>query len=78
MADPHNIIDRFHRSLYNVIVDKFNDRQEALVNGAAATFDAYKEQVGYLQALRDVIEWADAVEADQYGPMPGQKKEGEQ
>lgn len=77
MADPHNIVDPFHRRLHNLIAEKYNTRQEQLVSGIAATIQDYKEQVGYLQALRDLLDWADEIEDDMYGKKPKKPEDEE-
>lgn len=68
--DPRNIIDPFHRALYAVIAEKLQLRREQLEVGTPGDFAAYKHEVGYIAALRDVLSWAEDVERDRYGRKP--------
>ena len=48
----------------------------SLAQGSAADYAGYKHQIGYLQALSDVLEKCKEIERDRYGRRPGDK-EGE-
>lgn len=71
-----DIIDRFHRALNGIIEQKLAGRMEDLAGGSALSYDNYTKQVGYMQALIDVMSWAREIEIEIYGPLP-QKKEDE-
>lgn len=68
--DPRNIADRFHRAIDKVVQEKFRERMDRLSTGSAADYPDYKEQVGYLQAMRDFTQWCAEIEMDLYGPTP--------
>jgi hypothetical protein len=67
--DLRDIQDRFHRSLATVIIGKLAEAREQLENGMP--LDQYQKAVGRIGALKDVLEWSDDIEKDQYGPKPG-------
>ena len=62
-----DINDQFHRALYRVLTEKIDDRMSQLAAGSAVTFDDYKNQVGYLQALNDVMGYCEEIEKARYG-----------
>lgn len=65
------IDDPFYRSLFITLHEKLALRREELENGVAQ--DQYREHVGYIRALKDILEMADEVYRDQYGPRPEEK-----
>jgi hypothetical protein len=62
-----DINDAFHRALYRVLTEKLDDRMSLVASGSAQTFDEYRHQVGYLQALNDVMGWCEEIEKARYG-----------
>ena len=68
--DPARIIDPFFRSLDRVIREKRDLRVEQMLAGSAVDFADHKVQIGYLQALHDVLQWGEDIERDQYGRKP--------
>ena len=72
---PVDINDPFHRALYQVITDKINGRMGEVSTGACPSYDSYRHEVGYLQALGDVLDWCEEIEKARYG---NQNKEDEQ
>ena len=61
------INDQFHRELDRVVVEKLDNQMVQLAQGAAPTYEGYREIVGYLRALSDVRQWCDDLEAQMYG-----------
>jgi hypothetical protein len=61
------MIDQFHRQLHQVVSEKLADRVQALINGDALTFEDYKKQIGYIEALNSVLTWAMQIESQMYG-----------
>ena len=61
------ILDPFHRMLYDELVEIITGRHEALANGSAASFEEYRSQVGYLSALKDVMERCREIERRKFG-----------
>jgi hypothetical protein len=68
--DPHRIIDPFFRSLAKVVHEKLEHRITELLHGGALDFAGYKEQIGYIRALQEVLQWGEDLERDQYGRKP--------
>lgn len=79
---PADIHDPFHRALAALVEGKYNERMVGLASGNARPIvgsrqtlgENYAEQIGYLAALRDVLDWAGSVENDLLGttkPEPG-------
>lgn len=52
----------FHRALREKVEEAYSERQKSLSDGAALDYAAYKEQVGYLRGLADVLTLADEIE----------------
>ena len=65
--DLRDIQDRFHRSLATIVYEKLTAHREELENGVP--LDQYPKVIGYIRALKDVLDWAEEVERDQYGPI---------
>lgn len=72
MAD---IQDPFHRSLYRLLTEKIDERMAHIAGGSATSFDQYQNQVGYLQALNDVLGYCEEIEKERYGDPMGKKEE---
>lgn len=74
-----DFIDQFHRSLAGVVATKIDERMVQMASGSAANFEHYREQVGYMAALNDVLGWAQEVEQNIYGMRKpiGSDNEGE-
>ena len=70
-----DINDPFHRQLYRIITEKMDDRMSSVGSGACASYDSYRQEVGYLQALADVTDWCAEIEKARYGDA---KKDDEQ
>ena len=70
MAAPPSIIDPFHRALYEALAPDIDNRMISLASGSAGTFEAYKAQASYIQALNDVLERCRAIELEIYGKRP--------
>lgn len=51
----------FFRRLREKIEEEKETRMQYLANGYAASFDEYKNGVGYLRSLSDVLIWAKEV-----------------
>lgn len=54
----------FHKKLLAKIEDQKLKRQEYLANGYASDYPNYREAVGYLQGLNDVIKLCDDIEQE--------------
>ena len=63
------IIDPFHADLHKIIHEQINDRLAMVGNGGCRTLDEYRQQVGYLEALREVLSWCETIEDNRYGPQ---------
>jgi hypothetical protein len=61
------MLDQFHRQIHQVVSEKLADRVQALINGDALTFEDYKKQIGYIEALNSVLTWAMQIESQMYG-----------
>ena len=61
------ILDPFHKMLHDELIDIIEGRHEALANGSAASFEEYKSQVGYLSALKDVLQRCLEIERRKFG-----------
>lgn len=72
--DP-SLIDPFHRSLHERLTTMLQDRVSRLAQGSASQMigsqssvaENYAGQVGYIQALRDVLDVCDDLERERYG-----------
>lgn len=51
----------FFRKLREKIEEERQTRMQFLANGAANSFDEYKNNVGYIRSLSDVLIWAKEV-----------------
>jgi hypothetical protein len=72
--DPRNIQDRFHSTLRKTVDEKLELRRGELeAGGLVPNSDAhYRFLCGYIQALKDVTEWCEDTERDQYGSPQGE------
>ena len=61
------MIDQFRRKLHEVVSDKLADRVQRLINSDLQTLEEYKKQIGYIEALNDVLSWAEHIEQQMYG-----------
>jgi hypothetical protein len=66
------IIDPFHRMLRDEMRVAVGDRVEALADGSAGSFDDYRYQCGYLQAIKDVLDKCLEIERRTHGEMMGE------
>ena len=55
---------RFHLLLEKKIDEAIQNRTVSLASGAAADYPHYKENVGYINGLRDALNLCDEVEQD--------------
>lgn len=56
--------DRYHQAqLHARINDERRARSEQLATGLASSMEDYRERIGYLAALRDVLLWSDDIAA---------------
>jgi hypothetical protein len=62
-----DINDAFHRALYRVLTEKIDARMVLLAKGSASSHDDYRQQVGYLEALNDVLGYCEEIEKARYG-----------
>lgn len=64
------IRDAFHASLLRKIEEQISFRRDQICSGAAASFEDYRNRVGYLQAMNDIIEICKDVESRLYNDNP--------
>lgn len=64
---PAYIVDPFHKALYERIVTALDTRIVQVANGAARTYDEYKQHVGYISAMNDVLVMSRDIERERYG-----------
>jgi hypothetical protein len=76
MTVPAALIDPFHRALHGVLTAEIDRRMVALASGSAPTFEDYKAQSAYIQALTDVLSRCEEMENERYGARPGADNEG--
>lgn len=55
---------RFHSILEAKIKEQVDSRAASLVRGAAKTYDQYQYNIGYVQAMDDVLKLCDEIEGD--------------
>ncbi|HZS57518.1 MAG TPA: hypothetical protein VFA65_24170 [Bryobacteraceae bacterium] len=60
------IRDGFHAALRRELDEKTEPLKRLLCSGIALSFDDYKNRVGYLQAITDVIAICEQVESKLY------------
>jgi hypothetical protein len=60
------LIDPFFRRLYPVLQEEIANRSAYVGSGACNSYDDYKHQTGYVQALQDVLTRCDELEREQY------------
>jgi hypothetical protein len=70
-----DINDPFHRQLYRIITEKIDDRMSGISSGVCGDYETYRQEVGYLQALGNVLDWCSEIEKARYGDA---KKDDEQ
>ena len=69
---PQQIIDPFHRALYEEVAPKIDERMVQLAGGSVKTYEQYQREVGYIGALNDVLNICKEIETARYGKRPGQ------
>ena len=62
-----DINDPFHRALHRVLTEKRDDRMSLIASGHCLSYDEYRHEVGYLQALNDVLGYCEEIEKARYG-----------
>ena len=62
-----DINDPFHRQLYRTITEKIDDRMSLIASGHCSSHEEYRQEVGYLQALNDVLGFCEEIEKARYG-----------
>ena len=73
--DHPSIIDQFHRAIHREIAKAVDDRTTALARGAAGDYPSYQRQVGFLEAMGEVLRLCKEIETEMYGKRPGDKGE---
>lgn len=64
------IRDGFHAALKRKIEEQISYRRDQICSGAAGSFEDYRNRVGYLQAMNDIIEHCIDVESKLYNDNP--------
>lgn len=75
MATAPELIDPFHRSLHERLIDNLSNRINQLADGSASqskegvstVAEKYAAQVSYIKALRDVLALCEELERERYG-----------
>ena len=70
-----DIQDPFHRALFRVLEGKMDERMALVASGNAANYEDYRQQVGYLQALNDVLGFCEDIEKERYGDPLGKNED---
>ena len=73
--DLPSIVDPAYKALCIVLAQDIDNRTFSLASGGARDMEAYREQVGYLSALNDVIRKCQELEQERYGKRPGNMDE---
>jgi hypothetical protein len=73
--DLPTIIDPAYKALCNELAQDIDNRSISLATGGARDMETYREQVGYIQALTNVINRCAELERVRYGKRPGDKDE---
>lgn len=76
---PRDVVDPFHRQLYNRISDDLQQRSDAIAGGSASVSaedkktvaEKYAAQVSYILALRNVLELCEDISGEMMGARPG-------
>lgn len=71
MSAPPSIIDPFHRQLHYAISEQIETREVELASGSSKNYEEYKFSVGFIQALRLVLEKCKEIELERYGGRLG-------
>ena len=71
--DVPTLIDPAYKALYNVLAPVIEDKMIRLASGGAATIEIYREEVGYIRALQDVLDRCALLEKERFGKRPGDK-----
>ena len=64
---PQQFLDGFHRRLHQAIVIKIDEAMVNLAGGQAKDYAEYRQRVGRIEALNDVLDWCKEVERAEYG-----------
>ena len=75
MSAPPSIIDPFHRALFGVLAPDIDNRMISLAQGSAGSYEDYKAQASYIQALNDVLGKCREIEIEIYGASKGADQE---
>ena len=59
---------RFHALLEYKLKEVIVNRSEELTSGVAKDYAHYQNNVGYLNALRDVLKICEEISEDEFGP----------
>jgi hypothetical protein len=62
--------DAFHASLRKRVEDVIAKRADVVTRGRSASFEEYREHVGYIAAMRDVLELCTEIEERLYATNP--------
>ena len=77
MSAPPSVIDRFHRAIHGTVAEDIDKRMTSLAAGSAGSFEDYKYQVGYIDALTRVLDVCREIEKEFYGSRPGEEQAAE-
>ena len=72
-SDPSSIVDPFHKAIYGQIAADIDKRMVNLCAGSAVDYGEYQRQVGYLEAMNNVLTVCEEIEKDRHGAKPGQE-----
>ncbi len=67
------VIDPFHRQLHGELTKDMEDRAMALALGSASDLQEYRFNVGYIQAIKNVLDRCEEIDRRMHGDLPGDK-----
>ena len=68
--------DAFHAALRRRIEDVIAEHAAVVTNGTPASMEEYRRHVGYLRAMRDVLELCNEIEQRLYADNPLKQTRG--
>lgn len=62
--------DAFHAALRRRVEEAIAERTDVVARGRSASFEEYQGHVGYIRAMRDVLELCNEIEQRLYATNP--------
>jgi len=57
----YTVGNHFEKLLREAVLERLNDRKEAMASGVITSYEEYKYQAGAIQSLKDVLDICDDV-----------------